>query len=232
MKKMFFLVLTFVLGKSILALTYVPEERDLLNLANEKLQTLANESGHVLEEDATSFSSALGTKAIQLTSGFGAGAVAGAVGFASIHVVAGAAAGPGGAALSVGLSALAVGIAGAYVLVNPVASEATLDPYARYRAVHHYRMKLNYRLKNDGGFPRGRGSCIFFFAVDVNEEETEAVVSIEIDECTHANIFPEYERGNLRIGEDGEDWWDEQMGQINVVATDSYTVPMAQALRN
>ena len=226
MKKILFFVLTFILIKPILSSTYVPEERDLLNLANEKLQVLANENGFVLEEDATSFSSSVGTKAIQLTSGFGVGAVSSAVVNAPIHAAAGAATGPGGAALSAGLFALAGGLAIGYVSVNPVPSDVEADPYAKHRTFFsHYRMKLNYQVNNNDSFLRG--SCIFFFSVDVNQELAEATVSIEIDPCTHANIFPENERGSLRIREDGEEgWWDEKLGQIDVVATGSYKVPI------
>ena len=89
----------------------------------------------------------------------------------------------------------------------------------------HFRTELHYSLLDPHINQTINGSCIFFFSVD---DEENASVSYEIDNCTHDEIFPQNEKGSLRIGENGPDFWD--WTQKDVVATDTFEINWIEVL--
>ena len=153
--------------------------------------------------------------------GVSVGAAAAAVGVAAAGVAAaGVAAGGAAAAVGVGVGATAVGAAtvgaGVGAVIDGGVDEGHFINYVHF--VDHFRTELHYSLLDPHTNQTINGSCIFFFSVD-NENGS---VSYEIDNCTHDEIFPQNEKGSLRIGEDGPDFWD--WTQKDVVATDTFEI--------
>ena len=190
----------------------ITSREDLIAVVNEKLQEIAQEKDFLLDEDATSLSTSLSTVPISPP------------GVAAIVILV-----PATAAIAVHsvvafVGGLAMGVASGssltriitYIASNAVEEDRYLLNTVAF--VNHYRMKLNYSVRSVNGGETFENSCILFVAVDKDEEGN---VPFEIDECDDEIIFPQDEKGILRIGNDGEDFWDEWLwlDQSNVVAT-------------
>ena len=186
----------------------------------------------------------VGAAAIGATATIGGTAVGAAFGGAAVGAavgVVGATAVTAGAAVGIAVdaavagpaavAAVAAGAAGAAAVAAGAAAVATgaagVDEGHFINHVHfvnHFRTELHYSLLNPYSLldpytnQTINGSCIFFFSVD----DENGSVSYEIDNCTHDEIFPQNEKGRLRIGEDGPDFWD--WTQKNVVVTDTFEI--------
>ena len=84
------------------------------------------------------------------------------------------------------------------------------------------RKELHYGLIGPSGDIEG-GSCLAFFALKENPDGSHDL-HYELDACSHDEALPQgvpTGRGDLRIGSEGVDGWDELLGQDLVVAKGS-----------
>ena len=187
----------------------------LLENANNALEGIAERNGYLLLREESRLSSPASNLLIPINTGVAVvGGAAGAfIATLGVPVV-------GGAAV------VAVVVAGSAVVVTgSVAGGATIiaDVELKHEFnyilfVKHFRTELHYSVQDLSTDETLEGSCIFFFSVD-RENNSYAH---EIDNCTHDAIFPQDEKGELRIGEDGPDFWD--WGQKSVVATGQFDI--------
>ena len=197
----------------------------LIEIAEEELNSIAQESGYSLIPDSVERSFPESNLLIPISGTATllypvAGAVAGAVTgvWVSLFWVP-----PVGANLYVALGiAEMVGLVGAGIgaITGIVPSIYTffkvddLGDFANYILyVGHYRTELHYSLTSSESKDEIiEGSCHLFY-INYND-----ILFYEIDNCSHDSIFPQEKQGILRIGS-GEDFTDEFFGQTNVVAT-------------
>ena len=90
----------------------------------------------------------------------------------------------------------------------------------------HNRLVVRYVLEGPDGWTED-GSCLAFFALEEGPDGSRRL-HYALDNCSHAGLFPQavpMGDGDLRIGPDGVDVWDELLGQTRVVAKGSVPVP-------
>ena len=85
-------------------------------------------------------------------------------------------------------------------VIGPFLALLAVDDASR-ALLNHYRRLFHYNLVNETGMRRRiEGSCLYFFAWD----DILQTLYIEIDNCSHDDIFPQKEAGFIRAG----DWAD------------------------
>ena len=197
----------------------------LLSVANGELEGFAKKRGYRLLKNLSRLS--IPGTTVVASAVVGAGAVAGALALASIPGTAVAGAGVGATSTTIAtivagpvagagvvgatVAGIAVGVVGATVGVGTgiavgagviVASTGLLlffagDAHHMYKVpfVSHYRSRFNYVLVDRTSAERIRGSCLYFFRMD----ESGYTLDIEIDNCSHDDIFPQEEVGSMRV---------------------------------
>ena len=85
----------------------------------------------------------------------------------------------------------------------------------------HYRMKLHYRVTHASGSHTIENACLLFFSIDPFGGFNDYVMNFELDACDDSDIFPQEQKGWIRIG-DFVDPSDILMGQSKVVASGQF----------
>ncbi len=193
----------------------------LIDVANKKLKSLADESGYHLDEDVTYRSYALTN--LLIPTNFTTGTVLFTGGISAIIFRA-----KSGVAFSLGT---AFGV-GATLFIQSTVSNVEKSNIGdtielllfkingRYLfdfilSNDHYRTKLNYRVRHRDSEVILEGSCVYFLSIGEDYS-----LDYEIDDCSHDNIFPQKKEGSMRLGKE-VNWHDKLFGQEFVVANDS-----------
>ena len=163
----------------------------LLSVANRELKGFAERAGYCLLKDRSSLSvpgaTVAGTVAVVV-------ATAGVIALA----IAGVLVTPGATGISAVFNSSNVVTAAGIVFV-------AVDGFSPFTAhlgdhkvpfINHYRSQFDYVLADRTSGERIRGSCLYFFRMD----ESGYTLDIEIDNCSHDDIFPQEAVGTMRVG--------------------------------
>ena len=174
----------------------------LLFVANEELEEFAKGTEYRLLKERSSLSVPRTTVALAVGANVGTNtgitaAVMVPIGAALGSVIAPPVGAPAGAAMAGIMSSIAGGIiAGIDSFIFGDGLDGKVNDH--YRILFHYVLKK----KVNGEITEIEGSCLYFYTKDYGRYGDLA--DIEIDNCSHDNIFPEEEDGIMRVG----DWAD------------------------
>lgn len=178
----------------------------LLDIANGELEGFAKEGGYRLLKEHSALSLPESNWIIPIT--------------LPSALIATASDGGAVAFITVTVAATFAGTSGATIVARALAGIASEQQHYMHRVylINHYRSELHYVLEGDNE-ETIEGTCLYFYARD----ESEYTLNIEIDECSHEDIFPQKSVGTMRV----EGW----IGPVERYILDQDDVVVSKSIR-